>query len=765
MKWLDSLGLSYYTDKIKDYISKAKVASAGNADKVNNHTVEANVPASAIFTDTTYEVATRSKDGLLSANKEVYLQDLSQIVTPQNEDGDTNIDITATGAMSFKRRNSSLNIETDVSLKSDNDILIENTDSNNLTDVILKNTKTELPLGTKDISSIADGTLTGIITDLNKKSGTGRVTVGQEDGVTLGNNSTSEGTLTVAEGNTSHAEGYYTTAAGDFSHASGCATKAARYSSHTEGSQTLAMGVCSHAEGSITRDQGMGTGRDYNIIIKKLTDNQKLLVKNALSIDAIYCLYNNDANYYFIDNLNENIMHVFDNPLNRDEICEFNSSTAKLGVVSGMSSIKVLYFTPSNGKEIKSEYLDNAKDLWFTTYSGALGDPVVAGGAASHAEGGGTSALGHYSHSEGCKTIASDFYAHAQGLWTSATGRSSFASGCSTLASGQSSHAEGYDTIATEECSHAEGIGTTANGRNSHSEGQATFTVGVGSHAEGYLTTAYSPYSHSEGDRTIAYQYGSHSEGYFTKSTNFASLAVGKFNAGMAGGGAYNNKTGTAFVIGNGTTSSALSNAFSVQYSGITKAANTITASTTADYAEFFEWIDGNSDNEDRVGYFVTLDGDKIRKANSSDDYILGVVSGAPFVLGNGDCDVWNGMYLRDEFRRPMEELAPKVIEVQDEKTKEITLKEVEGEYEGTRFIMNPAYDPSQEYISRFDRPEWSAVGMLGVLPVRHDGTAVVNGYVTVGDDGIATACEKNNSNSYRVIKSNSDKVVEIIFR
>ena len=62
-------------------------------------------------------------------------------------------------------------------------------------------------------------------------------------------------------------------------------------------------------------------------------------------------------------------------------------------------------------------------------------------------------------------------------------------------------------------------------------------------------------------------------------------------------------------------------------------------------------------------------------------------------------------------------------------------------------------------------KTECAAVGMLGVLPVRHDGTAQVNGYVTVGANGIATACEKTAENSYRVIKENSDSVVEIIFR
>lgn len=38
-----------------------------NAEKVNGHTVESDVPASAAFTDTTYNAATQSSDGLLSA--------------------------------------------------------------------------------------------------------------------------------------------------------------------------------------------------------------------------------------------------------------------------------------------------------------------------------------------------------------------------------------------------------------------------------------------------------------------------------------------------------------------------------------------------------------------------------------------------------------------------------------------------------------------------------------------------------------------------
>ena len=223
---------------------------------------------------------------------------------------------------------------------------------------------------------------------------------------------------------------------------------------------------------------------------------------------------------------------------------------------------------------------------------------------------------------------------------------------------------------------------------------KADTTIGINSFAEGNNTTASGFASHAEGDGTTASGDNSHAEGKGTKATNYASHASGKYNAAMTTGGSSSNTTGTAFVIGNGTSSSALSNAFSVQYSGIVKAKSTITASTTADYAEFFEWLDGNPDDADRVGYFVTLDGDKIRIATAEDDYILGVVSGEPFVLGNGDCDTWNGMYLHDEFRRTIYEPAPKMIEILDSEGNPTgEYKEAEGEFEGTRPKLNPEYD------------------------------------------------------------------------
>ena len=394
--------------------------------------------------------------------------------------------------------------------------------------------------------------------------------------------------------------------------------------------------------------------------------------------------------------------------------------------------------------------------------------------------------VGVYSFTEGFETEASGGYSHAEGTYTKAIGDYSHTEGSQTKASGDTSHAEGLGAKASGDTSHAEGNYTEASGNYSHAEGYRTTASGDYSHTEGENTGASGSHSHAEGYEAKAIGNCSHAEGYGTEASNCSSHASGKYNAQMTTEGGISNTEGTAFSIGNGTSSVLRSNAFSVQYDGTVKAKSTITASTTADYAEFFEWLDENPNNEDRVGYFVTLDGNRIKIASDNDDYILGIVSGEPFVLGNGDCDTWNGMYLHDEFRRTIYEPAPKVEEVEikeereetyiDEKTGEEKIrtvevvvghefKEVEGEFDGTRPKLNPEYDNTQQYISRFDRKEWSPVGMLGVLAVRHDGTAKVNGYVTVNKDGIATACDRNTENSYRVIKANTDSVVEIIFK
>ena len=111
------------------------------------------------------------------------------------------------------------------------------------------------------------------------------------------------------------------------------------------------------------------------------------------------------------------------------------------------------------------------------------------------------------------------------------------------------------------------------------------------------------------------------------------------------------------FIIGNGS-SSEPKNAFRVTASE-SILANAEYNSTGADYAELFEWLDSNINEEDRKGLFVTLDGDKIRLANLQDTYILGAVSGDPSVVGDNFDDDWCNKYLTDVLVRLFLRISP----------------------------------------------------------------------------------------------------------
>lgn len=218
--------------------------------------------------------------------------------------------------------------------------------------------------------------------------------------------------------------------------------------------------------------------------------------------------------------------------------------------------------------------------------------------------------------------------------------------------------------------------------------------------------------------------------------------------------GKHNNINATGLmVIGNGT-GAAKSNVFRVTEAGAVYGQSAYN-STGADYAEYFEWADGNVDNEDRVGFFVTVDGNKIRVANGSDKYILGIISGAPAMIGNSYNDQWRNMYVTDVFGRVQYENVTVPTETDGNGNV------IHEEHVEKRACLKPDYDANQTYEGREKRKEWSAVGMLGVLPVRDDGTCEVNGYCKVADGGIAT---KANS-GYRVVARVADNIIKVLFR
>ena len=378
---------------------------------------------------------------------------------------------------------------------------------------------------------------------------------------------------------------------------------------------------------------------------------------------------------------------------------------------------------------------------------------ATASGNASHAEGFNTTASGYYSHAEGSKSKSIGVASHAEGDGTEASGDDSHAEGYSTEASGYSSHAEGFNTTASKNASHAEGNQTTASELYSHAEGNQTTASGTASHAEGSITIASGSYSHAEGYNTRAAGTSSHVEGYNTNAERFQHVG-GRYNRTIAGPTSVSNMSGSLFIIGNGTSAGAGSNAFRIATDGGVYGTKAY-SSSGADYAEYFEWKDGNVNKEDRVGLFVTLDGEFIRLANIDDDYILGVVSSTPSIIGDSYFgDNWHGMYEKDIFGRVLTEVVH-VDEYADDNGNIIP------EHDEKRVILNQAWNPELKYINREDRQEWDAIGMLGKIIVVDDGTCQINGYCKVSNNGIATKSE----NGYRVIQRLDDNHIKIIFR
>lgn len=224
---------------------------------------------------------------------------------------------------------------------------------------------------------------------------------------------------------------------------------------------------------------------------------------------------------------------------------------------------------------------------------------------------------------------------------------------------------------------------------------------------------------------------------------------------------------GDAFIIGNGTGSNNRSNAFRVTYAGDVYGAAAY-QSTGADYAEYFEWIDGNPENMDRRGKFVTLDGEKIRFATSSDDFILGVVSAAPCIKGDSQFDDWHKKYLTDIYGCKLTQTVHHEAEYEDQEVidpetgkKKIEKVMIHDEFDSVEWILNPDYNPDEEYVSRENRKEWAAVGMMGKLVVEDDGTCVINGFCSPSDNGVATKSD----DGYRVMSRIDKTHIKILIK
>lgn len=354
------------------------------------------------------------------------------------------------------------------------------------------------------------------------------------------------------------------------------------------------------------------------------------------------------------------------------------------------------------------------------------------------------------------RNIATGFMSQASGFRTQAIGNYSKAGGWWTIADGQCSVAEGLLTNTAGHFCHSEGTRTSALQNNSHSEGDMTQATARQCHSEGASTVSSANCSHAEGYLSVSSGIASHAEGYGTVAAGQGQTAMGKYNI---------KDTSSRLIVGKGSSDSNRSNAFTISSAGNGWFAGTVT-STGADYAELFEWLDGNPSGEDRIGLAVTLVGDKIRIANEDDD-LLGIISGTAMVLGDNAMWEWKDKYITDNYGRivydePVEEFVEYTdyVDVTNPSTW-VTAKESAGFHSYPK--MNPNYDPTQEYIGRENRKEWDAVGLLGKLHVNDDGSCVVNGYAKVSANGILTAsADKTNM---RIMKRITDNIVMVFMK
>ena len=216
---------------------------------------------------------------------------------------------------------------------------------------------------------------------------------------------------------------------------------------------------------------------------------------------------------------------IIRDPSDTKDMAEFGS-TVRIGEVSGRN-VKI----DSNGLSVEAgdtiigrigygKTLNNDGESYnYPYYTFGTRKTNSSMGGYSVAEGDTTTASGYGSHAEGGHTIASDVYAHAEGD--------------TTTASGYVSHAEGWDTESSGRWSHAEGYGTTASGQGAHAEGGGTIASGDLSHASGFCTIAASHYQ----------------------------TVIGHFNM-------IDTTDTFAFIIGNGSSDTARSNALTVDWSG-----------------------------------------------------------------------------------------------------------------------------------------------------------------------------------------------------
>lgn len=375
--------------------------------------------------------------------------------------------------------------------------------------------------------------------------------------ITFGSNPGASGDLSVSEGHSiatnadAHAEGWGTTVAGYCAHGEGGSNlvgSSASYA-HAEGNGSTVTGSYGHVEGLQNFAMNSGGHAEGN------------------ATTAVGPFSHVEGQYTSANNVAAHAEGYYTRALGQGSHAEGYQTTA-----NGSYSHAEGYYTTAVGNNSHTE-----------------GQNTFVEGVAGHAEGSGARVQGSSyegAHAEGYYTTASAHAAHAEGWYTLVTGREGHAEGYQTTvvgneaghaegyqayASAMGAHAEGYGTKAVGEGAHAEGYYTTASQNSGHAEGQGTITTAAYGHAEGYYTTVSGQGGHAEGNSALASGDYAHAEGLYTEAGGDYQHVSGKYNIVDAA-------SSYACIVGNGTASTARSNAYTLDWSGNATFAGDVTA-------------------------------------------------------------------------------------------------------------------------------------------------------------------------------------------
>ena len=229
--------------------------------------------------------------------------------------------------------------------------------------------------------------------------------------------------------------------------------------------------------------------------------------------------------------------------------------------------------------------------------------------------------------------------------------------------------------------------------------------------------------------------------------------------AGFQGTDALGNQDNFLFTDTDGGSTD---NEAKLEHSGAWSTEGAQNASTTVDYAEFFEWKTALA-NDDKItetyGLTVVLDGGKVRLAEAGEEAkVLGVIrpNGTSAMVGGSHTFKWKDKYETDVWGVVKKENYTQVTWIEDT-TKHsypkdkipsgITPPSTDEEKTAKKYVerntyardkanhkkddllmrkkLNSSYDASKTYVDRENRrKEWAVVGLLGQVPIRS--TAIV---------------------------------------